>query len=44
MRKVPPSAVLREEINHALTGGIEEGTDLLSCLTHLRLSTSSSRP
>jgi putative transposase len=37
MRKVPPSAVLREEINRTLTGGIEEGTDLLSCLVHLGL-------
>jgi putative transposase len=37
MRKVPPSEVLREEINHSLAGGVEEGTELLSHLAHLGL-------
>lgn len=37
MRKVPPSTVLREEINRSLAGGIEESTDLLSDLAHLGL-------
>ena len=37
MRKVPPSDVLREEINRSLTGGVEDGTDLLSHLVHLGL-------
>ena len=37
MRKVPPSEVLREEINRSLTGGVEDGTDLLSHLAHLGL-------
>jgi putative transposase len=38
MRKVPPSAVLREEIEHLLSGGVDpEKTDLLSRLAHLGL-------
>jgi putative transposase len=37
MRKVPPSAVLREEIDHALSGGVDAQTDLLSHLAHLGL-------
>lgn len=37
MRKVPPSTMLREEINRSLAGGVEEGTDLLSHLAHLGL-------
>jgi len=38
MRKVPPSDVLREEINRSLTCGVEDGnTDLLSHLAHLGL-------
>lgn len=37
MRKVPPSTVLREEINRSLAGGVEESTDLLSHLAHLGL-------
>lgn len=37
MRKVPPSTMLREEINRSLAGGLEEGTDLLSHLAHLGL-------
>lgn len=37
MRKVPPSDVLREEINRSLTGGVEDGTNLLSHLAHLGL-------
>jgi putative transposase len=37
MRKVPPSDVLREEINRSLAGGVEDGTDLLSHLVHLGL-------
>jgi transposase-like protein len=37
MRKVSPSEVLREEINHSLAGGVEEGTELLSHLAHLGL-------
>lgn len=37
MRKVPPSAVLREQINHALSGGVDAETDLLSHLAHLGL-------
>lgn len=37
MRKVPPSDVLREEINRSLAGGVEDGTDLLSHLAHLGL-------
>jgi putative transposase len=37
MRKVPPSDVLHEEINRALTGGVEDGTELLSHLAHLGL-------
>jgi putative transposase len=38
MRKVPPSAVLREEINHVLSpSGVDQETDLLSRLAHLGL-------
>ncbi len=37
MRKVAPSTVLREQINRALAGGVEEGADLLSHLAHLGL-------
>lgn len=37
MRKVPPSDVLREEINRSLAGGVEDGTELLSHLAHLGL-------
>jgi putative transposase len=37
MRKVPPSDMLREEINRSLVGGVEDGTDLLSHLAHLGL-------
>jgi putative transposase len=38
MRKVPPSEVLREEINRSLVvDGVEEGTELLSHLAHLGL-------
>jgi Transposase, Mutator family len=37
MRKVPPSDVLREQINRSLTGGVEDGTELLSHLAHLGL-------
>jgi putative transposase len=37
MRKVPPSDVLREEINRSLADGVQDGTDLLSHLAHLGL-------
>lgn len=37
MRKVPPSDVLREEINRSLTDGVQDGTELLSHLAHLGL-------
>jgi putative transposase len=37
MRKVPPSNVLREEINRSLADGVQDGTDLLSHLAHLGL-------
>jgi len=38
MRKVPPSEVLREEINRSLlVDGVAEGTELLSHLAHLGL-------
>jgi hypothetical protein len=37
MRKVPSSAVVREEINRLFWGGIDEETDLLSHLAHLGL-------
>lgn len=39
MRKVPPSDVLREEINRSLADGVEEdgSTNLLSHLAHLGL-------
>jgi len=38
MRKVPPSNVLREEINRSLADGVQEdGTNLLSHLAHLGL-------
>jgi putative transposase len=37
MRKVPPSDMLREEINRSFADGVEDGTDLLSRLAHLGL-------
>jgi putative transposase len=38
MRKVPPSDMLREEINRSLASGVQDGsTDLLSHLAHLGL-------
>ena len=38
MRKVPPSAVLREEIGRLFSGGaVDTQTDLLSRLAHLGL-------
>jgi putative transposase len=38
MRKVPPSEMLREEINRSLASGVQDGsTDLLSHLAHLGL-------
>lgn len=37
MRKIPPSAMLREEINRSLASGVQGGTDLLSHLAHLGL-------
>jgi putative transposase len=37
MRKVPPSAVMREEIEHTLTRGVDTETALLSRLAHLGL-------
>jgi putative transposase len=37
MRKVPPSDVLRDEINRSLADGVQDGTDLLSHLAHLGL-------
>jgi hypothetical protein len=39
MRKVPPSDVLREEINRSLASGVEDGSsaDLLSHVAHLGL-------
>lgn len=37
MRKVPPSDMLREEINRSLADGVQDGTDLLSHLAHLGL-------
>lgn len=37
MRKVPPSDVLREEINRSFAGGVDAETDLLSRLAHLGL-------
>lgn len=38
MRKVPPSVMVREEINRALTEGVNAGGDLLSTLTQLGFS------
>jgi putative transposase len=38
MRKVPPSVMVREEINRTLTEGVNSGGDLLSTLTQLGLS------
>src|SRR5215210_2188174 len=38
MRKVPPSVMLREEINRTLAEGVNAGGDLLSTLTRLGLS------
>jgi putative transposase len=37
MRKVPPTDMLREEIDRSLAGGVEDGNDLLSHLAHLGL-------
>jgi putative transposase len=38
MRKVPPSVMVREEINRTLTEGVTAGGDLLSTLAQLGLS------
>ena len=37
MRKVPPSSVLREQINQTLAEGVNAETNLLSQLAHLGL-------
>ena len=37
-RKVPPSVMVREEINRALSEGLDAATNLLSTLAQLGLS------
>ncbi len=38
MRKVPPSVMVREEINRALSEGVDSGSELLSTLAQLGVS------